>query len=113
MGRVWNILAAPFMAMRLNWRVALPVMGAAAVVLAMVSILVRQPSVPSTPPIQAQAVPPADIKSDLPPTIANYQRVAAKSLDDLDDLLTAQSKHHASPAPIYTASLFGSAHPID
>ena len=59
------------------------------------------------------AVPPVRIKSDLPPTIANYQRVAAKSLDELDDLLTAQSKHHASPAPIYTASLFGSAHPID
>jgi hypothetical protein len=113
MGRVWQILAAPFMILRLNWRVAVPVIGAAAVVLAVVSFLVRQPSVPSTPPIRAQAIPPVDIKSDLPPTIANYQRVAAKSLDELDDLLTAQSKRHASPAPIYTASLFATAHPMD
>jgi hypothetical protein len=60
-----------------------------------------------------QAVLPPDLKSDLPPTIANYQRIATRSLDELDDLLTMQGRRNPSPTPIYTASLFAPARALD
>jgi anti-sigma factor RsiW len=112
-GTLWQTLAAPFMALRLNWPLALPAIGAAAVVLATLFILLRQPTLSPISPIRVQVVPSPKIKIDTPPTIANYQRIAAHSLDELDDLLTAQSKHNLSPAPIYTVSLFATAHPMD
>jgi anti-sigma factor RsiW len=107
-GSVWQTLAAPLLAARLNWRVALPVVGAALVILVL-SILVRQPAAPPPVLTGVQAVLPPDIKSDLPPTIANYQRIATRSLDELDELLTRQGKRRSSPTPIYTASVFAAA----
>jgi anti-sigma factor RsiW len=108
-GSVWQTLAAPLLVARLNWRVALPVVGAAALVIVSLSILVRQPA--ASPPVLTgvQAVLPPDIRSDMPPTIANYQRIATRSLDELDELLTRQGKRSSSPAPIYTASMFAAA----
>jgi anti-sigma factor RsiW len=105
-GSVWQTLAAPFLAAGLNWRVALPVAGAAALVIVSLSILVRQPAAPPPVLTGVQAVLPPDIRSDLPPTIANYQRIATRSLDELDELLTRQGKRNPSPTSIYTASLF-------
>ena len=108
-GSVWQTLAAPFLAVRLNWRVALPVVGAAALVIVLLSIPVRPPAAPPPVLTGAQAVLPAGIKSDLPPTIANYRRIATRSLDELDELLTMQGKRNPSPTPIYTASMFAAA----
>jgi hypothetical protein len=108
-GSVWQTLAAPLLAARLNWRVALPVVGAAALVIVLLSILVRPPAAPPPVLAGAQAVLPADIKSDLPPTIANFRRIATRSLDELDELLTKQGKRNPSPTPIYTASMFAAA----
>ena len=112
-GSVWQTLTAPLIAAWLNWRVALPVVGAAALVIALLSILARQPAVSPPAPTVVQAALPPDIKSDLPPTIANYQRIASRSLDDLDELLTMQGRRNPSPIPIYTASLFVSARALD
>ena len=112
-GSIWQTLAARFTARWLNWRVALPVVGAGALVIVMLSIPVRHPTAPTALPTSVQAVLPPDIKSDLPPTIANYQRVATRSLDELDELLTEQGKRNPSPSPIYTASLFASARALD
>jgi Putative zinc-finger len=112
-GAVWQALVAPFVAARLNWRVALSVAGAAALVITLLSILARQPAALPPAPTVVQAVLPPDINSDLPPTIANYQRIASHSLDDLDELLTMQGKRNPSPTPIYTASLFALAHASD
>jgi len=110
---LWESLVAQFAATRLNWRVALPVLGAVALVIATLSILVRQPEVSPPARISLQAVVPPGPKSDLPPTIANYQRVANRSLDELDELLTRQAKRNPSPAPIYTASMFALAYASD
>jgi anti-sigma factor RsiW len=110
---IWQTLAAPFIAARLNWRVALPVVGAAAVVIVILSIPARQPAAPPPARTGVQAVLPPDIKSELSPTIANYQRIATRSLDELDELLTKQGKRNPSPTPIYTASLFASARVLD
>jgi anti-sigma factor RsiW len=112
-GSVWQALAAPLIAARLNWRVALPVAGAAALVIALLSLLTWHPAAPLRAPTVVQAVLPPEIKGDLPPTIANYQRVASRSLDDFDELITKQSKRNPSPAPVYTASVFASAHGLD
>lgn len=108
-GSLWQTLAAPLAAARLNWRVALPVLGAATLVIATLSIVVRQPAVSPPAPARIQAVSRPGPESDLPPTIANYQRVANRSLDELDELLTRQGNRNPSPAPIYTASMFASA----
>jgi anti-sigma factor RsiW len=100
-GSAWQTLVGRF-----NWRVALPAVGAAAVVIVMLSALARQPSVLPPAPTIVQAAPSPNIASDLSPTIANYQRIASHSLDDFDELLTQQSERNPSPTHIYTASLF-------
>jgi anti-sigma factor RsiW len=112
-GSVWQTLTAPLIPAWLNWRVSLPVVGAAALVIALLSIPARQPAAPQPVRTGAQAVLPPDIRSDLPPTIANYQRIATRSLDELDELLTKQGKRNPSPTPIYTASLFAPARALD
>ena len=110
---LWEHLVAQFAATRLNWRVALPALGAAALVIATLSILVRQPALSPPAPTGVQAVLTPARKSDLVPTIANYQSVANRSLDELDDLLTRQANRNPAPAPIYTASMFALANATD
>jgi hypothetical protein len=85
----------------------------AALAIATLSILVRQPAVPPPAPISVQAVSTPAPKSDLEPTVANYQRVANRSLDELDDLLTRQANRNPPPVPIYTASMFALANAAD
>ncbi len=109
----WESLIAQFAATWLNWRVALPVLGVAALVIATLSILLRQPVVSPPTPIPVQAVFPPGPKSDPAPTIANYQMVANRSLDELDELLTRQANRNLSPSPIYTASMFALASASD
>ena len=108
-GSFWDILAARPAAGRLNWRVALPLTGAAVIAITTLSLLLRQPAVPSPAPRRVQAVVWPTPKSDLPPTIANYQIVASRSLDELDELFTQQGNRRPGPAPIYTASMFAAA----
>jgi hypothetical protein len=110
---LWESLVAQFAATRLNWRVALPVVGAAALVIATLSILVRQPGVSHPAQISVQTVVPPGPKSDLSPTVSNYQRVANRSLDELDDLLTLQARKQRSPTPVYTASIFAAGNVLD
>jgi hypothetical protein len=102
---LWASLVAQVTAKRMTWRVALPVFGTAALVIVILSVLVRQPTVPLPTPTVVQAVSAPALKSDPPPTIANYQRAATRSLDELDALLTRQAKRNLPPAPIYTASM--------
>jgi hypothetical protein len=102
----WESVASWLSASRLNWRVAVPVLGAAALVIALLFLFPRQPgelrSVQGPRPVVA---PPA-ARDDLSPTVANYQRAATRSLEELDDLLTRQANRNPSPTPIYTASIF-------
>lgn len=84
-----------------NWRIALPLAAATAGVVALL-LFARQP----TTPVRniAQANPPT-VKTDLDPTISNYQMVANRSLEKLDELLNRQANHNHSHTPIYTASM--------
>ena len=108
-GAFWDGLAAQFGAARLSWRAALSLLGATALVIALLSVLWRQPGLSRPTPGGAQAVLPAGPNNELSPTIANYQRIANRSLDELDDLLTRQDTRRPSPTPSYTASMFAAA----
>ena len=101
---VWETVVAHLRGTMLNWRVALPVVGAAVVVIAVMSTFLWRPNVPLPAPSRATIASAPNINSDLPPTIANYLMVANQSLEKLDELLTRQGNRNPSPARIYTAS---------
>jgi hypothetical protein len=88
----------------LNWRVVLPVMGATAVVIAVFSRFEPRPGahLPATTGAQAVLTPAAN--QNLEPTLSNYQMVANRSLEELDELLTRQGNRNPPPIPLYTAS---------
>jgi hypothetical protein len=45
-------------------------------------------------------------KSDLEPTIGNYQFIANQSLERLDELLNRQGSRNLPPGKVYSASIF-------
>jgi negative regulator of sigma E activity len=91
-----------------KWKMALPVIGAAAAVVTALLLVVRPPAGSSLAPIKsATAMPPA--KRDLAPTISNYQMIANHSLEKLDEVLTTEGNRNSSPAPVYTVSSFARA----
>jgi hypothetical protein len=104
-----NALLTLFRLSLANWRVAGAVTGAVAVLLAALVVFAPAHRAPLPAPVMANTVPPPGFSSDLAPTIANYQMVASRSLDKLDDLLTRQGDRNSPPAPIYTASDFARA----
>ena len=97
-----------------NWRVAVPALGAAALVIVTLAVFSsRQPGVPPQIGVGPQVVTPPVAKAELSPTVANYQRAVLRSPDELDELLTRQSNRHPSHTPIYTASTFALANAMD
>jgi len=103
-GSVLENLTACLRGRVLAWRAVLP---ALAVLLVAVLVFVT----PRRQPAPARAAPPAvpvvsasGSGSDLAPTLANYQLIASRSLQALDELLTRQGNDRLPPAPIYTAS---------
>ena len=100
----WAVLSA-----RLNWRLALPALGAAVLLLLMLSPL-PHPGV-LTPPVRVShlAAPPPTPARDLSPTMANYERAAGGSSDEFDDLLTQQALQHLPSAPNFNATFAPSA----
>ena len=91
-------------ALRLNLRVALPALGLAAAVIIVLTVLSRQEVVPPASQPRHPAVPRPVFAADMLPTIANYQQVAARSLDEFDDLLTRQARCNPPSGRMYTAA---------
>ncbi|MDB6032875.1 MAG: hypothetical protein JWM16_3213 [Verrucomicrobiales bacterium] len=102
----WQMSLVQLQRSFLNWRVAVPVLGTAAIFITTLCLSIRQPTVPA--PTLASAgnpVPNASgPKPDPEPTISNYQTVANHSLEKLDELLTRQGTRTSSSTPVYTAS---------
>jgi len=48
---------------------------------------------------------PSVLAEDLPPTLANYQKVANRSLDQFDELLNTEARQRPPAVPIQAASL--------
>src|SRR5437764_307613 len=76
----WGSSVAYLRGTILNWRVALPVVVTAAALLAALSLHERRLQVSSHKNSRVQSASAADWKTDLPPTIANYQMIANQSL---------------------------------
>lgn len=110
---VWRIVAAWVGALRVNWRVALPVLAATGMVIAALPFLLRRPTVSLPAPATVQAMLTPRAKAELAPSISNYQMVANRSLEKLDELLTRQGNRNPSPAPVYTASALARANALD
>ena len=98
-GSLWNGLATRLAGARLSWRTAVSLLGATAILLVLVFVQWREPARPSPLSTRVQAVLPAAPNERLSPTISNYERVANRSLDELDDLLTRQANRRPSPPP--------------
>ena len=94
----WAVLSA-----RLNWRLALPALGAAALLLLMLSLL-PHPALTTPVRVSHLAAPPPTPARGLSPTMANYERAASRSLDEFDDLLTQQGRQNLPSAPNFTAT---------
>jgi hypothetical protein len=109
----WEVLATRCRTVCLNWHVALPALGTAALVILMLSLLPHQPGVSPSVQVSHPVAVASAPKGDLSPTVANYQRVATRSLDELDELLTLQAKRNPTPRPIYTASILALANAAD
>jgi len=104
----WAVVVAQLRAASPRWKIALPVVGAAAAVVTALLLVVRPPAGSSLAPIKsATAMPPA--KRDLAPTISNYQMIANHSLEKLDEVLTTEGNRNPPPAPVYTVSSFARA----
>ncbi len=88
----------------LNWRVALPVVLATAALLAALALRERRRDVSAHEKSPVQAASAVDSRSDLPPTLANYQLIANQSLEKLDEFLSRQANRNPAPTRIYTAS---------
>ena len=88
----WELVAARLRAV--PWRWALPVTSA--IVVAALSLVVWRPPVPPSPGSYSPSE--LKVKSDLEPSISNYQMVANRSLDKLDELLTQQGSRNPSPS---------------
>ncbi len=88
-----------------RWKIALPVIGAAAAGVTALLLVLRPPggSSPSPSPMKPVTTLPS-AKRDLPPTISNYQMIANRSLESLDELLITEGNRNPPPAPVYTAS---------
>ncbi len=98
------VLAESLRRLVLDPRVALPVAGALVATLVAVSALRLGPPVDRPAPSPVQAPAALHLTSDLAPTLANYQSVANRSLDQLDELLTRQGSKGLARAPVFTAS---------
>ena len=91
-------------ALSLNWRVVLPVIGATAVVIAALTVFQPRSGVLLPAPTGAQEKVAPNVKNDPDPTLSNYQVVAKRSLEELDELLTRQGNRNPPQTPLYTAS---------
>jgi hypothetical protein len=97
LAQIWNIG---------NWRVALPAVTAAALVIAAWLVIAPRAYIPVPAPLPVRPVAAAVLKADLEPTFSNYEMAAHQSLDKLDELLTEQGNRNPEPSPTYTAALY-------
>jgi len=88
----------------LNWRVALPIAGVMAV---MVALLITSAQRSERPPVASVTQPIATAKmpvKEVAPTFGNYRMLANRSLDALDQELTREAQASLAGASTYTVS---------
>ena len=85
-----------------NWRLALPVLGAACVIVVLLLGPHHHGISPTTPSHNAGAQ--VSSETNLAPSLANYQIAASRSFEQFDRLLTSQANQVHRSLPLYTAS---------
>ena len=101
-GSAGKTLAEQMRSAMSNWRLVLPVAGAA--VLLVMSYIVWRAGVRSPVETRAQVLPAPRGEVDFQPSAGNYEMVANRSLEKLDELLTREGNRNPAPSPIYTAA---------
>jgi hypothetical protein len=86
----------------LDWRIAGPSLAVVAAICLIFVFWPREPIVQEF--VQIPTTVHREPRPDLNPSLANYQKVANRSLDSLDDLIAQQSKKRSAPMPVYRAS---------
>lgn len=109
----WEAAVAHLRGNLQNWRVALPALGAIALVILTLAMLMQKPHGPSPAQASVSTVSPPKPKAELSPTLSNYQMAANQSLEVLDELLTRQGTRGLPRVPIYTASTLAAANAVD
>ena len=100
----WKLTGPPLQWL-LNWRVAVPALCAAAVMVWALFDFGRRPGACPPGGTTARVAPPtANRQVELQPTLSNYEMVANRSLDQFDELLTRQANRNLPPAPSYRVS---------
>ena len=94
----------------LNWRVALPLAAATARLIAGFMLFTRPSTIPA-PNIAKLSSP--NVKTELDPSIFNYEMIANRSLDKLDEVLDRQASRNSSASSIYTAANLPQANLLD
>jgi hypothetical protein len=87
-----------------KWRLTLPAVTAVALLIAAWWLIGPRAYVPVPAPLAVRPVAAAVPKTDLEPTLSNYEMAVHQSLDKLDELLTEQGNRNPEPSPIYTAA---------
>jgi hypothetical protein len=100
LSRIWEIW---------NWRIALPAAAATALVICGWLVIGPRANVPAPAPLAYRVVATPAVKTDLEPTLSNYEMAVHQSMDKLDELLTEQGNRNPEPSPIYTAARLPSA----
>lgn len=98
---VREFIVSCFRAAFSDWRIAAPMI---AVALAVLFFEERHRNISVPAQTRVQVAPRLDAKSDPEPTFSNYQIIANKSLDELDEVLTRQGNRNLPRTQIYTAS---------
>jgi anti-sigma factor RsiW len=99
----WLGVCEQFRGLRLGWRLAVPALGAAALVLLLAVVFVQRPVV-SPPVVRVQPAVPHIDSGELAPSFSNYKLVANQSLEKFDELLTRQAQRNPAGGQIYRAS---------
>jgi hypothetical protein len=99
----WETVEAYLRGVRLGWRMAVPAIAGAAVVIAALAAFVWRAGPSPQGLAGPQTVAGPEFKKELPPTLANYLMVADHSLEKLDDLLTRQGNRNPPSAQTYLA----------
>jgi len=112
-GSVWEAIAGSLPSDLLTWRVALPALGATALVILALFTFTQRHVAPSRAQTSAHRIPPPALNADLSPTLSNYEMVADQSLEAFDELLNRQANRNLPWIPVNTASILAEANAVD
>jgi len=87
-------------------RLAWPALASVLLVTVIIVLVTHHPTTPSLPAHQTNVITAQDPPASVLPTLGNYRAVANQSIDQLDDLLSRQSKRPIPSPPAFSSVTF-------